>query len=282
MKYYEVTFCISPDSQDAKDILAAITAEVGFESFEECEQRLIGYVQMDNFDKTMLDNCLNNFPMPNVNISYEIKEAEDINWNKKWEMAGFEPIVIGNQCVIYDAKTDFDSNAFSLSVAIDAQQAFGTGTHETTQMIVSALIDIDMTDKRVLDCGCGTGILGIVAAKKGAKDIVGYDIDDWSVKNTMHNAELNNVKIDVLEGDKSVLSHINGVFDIILANINRNILLDDMSTFIELMNNSCELIISGFYESDAEILKEKAAELGLKELKRMTSNEWCCLILGKA
>ena len=168
-----------------------------------------------------------------------------------------------------------------MSLAIDARQAVGTGTHETTQMIVSVLVNMDLKDKQVLDCGCGTGILSIVAAKKGAQKIVGYDIDDWSVRNSIHNAEINNVNIEVLEGDKSVLSHINGLFNVIVANINRNILHEDMPTLSELMNDSCTLIISGFYESDADSLIEKASSLGLKEARRLVLNNWCCLILNK-
>lgn len=281
MRYYEIKFRLSPDSQDARDILAAILVDAGFESFEDSKEFLTGYAQMDNFDKVMLDEHIEQFPIPEIDITYDVKEAEDKNWNEEWEQSGFEPIIIGKQCVIYDAKSGFSDNSFPISLAIDARQAFGTGTHETTQMIVSVLVNMDLKDKQVLDCGCGTGILSIVAAKKGAQKVVGYDIDDWSVRNSIHNAEINNVNIEVLEGDKNVLSHINGLFNVIVANINRNILLEDMPTLSELMNDSCTLIISGFYESDADSLIEKASSLGLKEARRLVLNNWCCLILNK-
>ena len=133
-----------------------------------------------------------------------------------------------------------------MKILIDAQQAFGTGTHETTQMIVSLLLNQDLKDKRVLDCGCGTGILGIVAAKCGAREVVSYDIDEWSVRNAEHNAELNGVELDVLEGDKRVLSHVSGVFDVILANINRNIILEDIDEFVSVMTTDSKIILSGF------------------------------------
>lgn len=281
MKYYEVTFYINPNSQDAKDIMAAMAADAGFESFEENVHGITGYVQTENLDKEALDESIENFPIPGTVITYDVREAEDRNWNEEWENAGFDPIIIDKRCVIYDAKKGITDSSFPMTIAIDARQAFGTGTHETTQMIVSTLLETDLNGKRVLDCGCGTGILGIIAAKSGTKEVVGYDIDEWSVKNTIHNAEINDVAIEVLEGDKNVLSHINGVFDIVLANINRNILLCDMPAFTSLMDKSCKLVISGFYDTDADILREKASSLGLKETKRMTINGWCCLVFEK-
>ena len=168
-----------------------------------------------------------------------------------------------------------------MKIAIDAQQAFGTGTHETTQMIVSLLLNQDLKEKRVLDSGCGTGILGIVAAKCGAKEVVSYDIDEWSVRNAEHNAKLNGVELDVLEGDRRVLSHVSGVFDVILANINRNIILEDIDEFVSVMTTESKIILSGFYEQDAEAILQKANELGLKENQRLLNHDWCCLLLER-
>ena len=149
-------------------------------------------------------------------------------------------------------------------------------------MIVSLLLNMDLKGKRVLDCGCGTGILSIVAAKCGAKEAVCYDIDEWSVRNAQHNAELNGVEIDVLEGDKSVLSHISGVFDIIMANINRNIILEDLEAFASVTTTDSKIILSGFYGQDADPILQKAAELGLKERRRLSNHDWCCLLLERA
>jgi ribosomal protein L11 methyltransferase len=147
-------------------------------------------------------------------------------------------------------------------------------------MIVSTLLHSDIEGKRVLDCGCGTGILGITASKLGAQEVVGYDIDEWSVENTRHNAEINKVEnMDVLHGDSTVLNHISGVFDIVLANINRNILLQDMHQFRDVMAGNSKLILSGFYEEDVPLLLEKAKELGLEEYGRKTDTNWCCLAL---
>ena len=234
-----------------------------------------------------MENTLQNFPIPNVEITFTASNVEDRNWNEEWEKAGFDPIIIDNQCAIVcgnkleDANHQQDIDSIPTKIVIDAKQAFGTGTHETTQMIVSLLLNQNLTGKRVLDCGCGTGILAIVAAKYGAKEVVAYDIDEWSVNNAQHNAELNEVELDVLEGDKRVLSHVNGVFDFVLANINRNIILEDLSAFVSVMTTNSRIILSGFYEQDAEIILKEAENLGLEECKRITNHDWCCLLLEK-
>lgn len=281
MRYFEATFNITPDSAEARDIVSALAGEAGFESFDDTGDKLKGYVQVENFDKDRLNTVLKDFPISGVNVDYAISEVNDEDWNAAWEDNGFAPILIDDKCVIYDAK-DADKIANdktmpAFRIAIDAHQAFGTGTHETTQMMVDTLLGMDLKGKHVLDCGCGTGILGIVAKKLGAAEVVGYDIDDWSVRNARHNAQLNGVSIDVLEGDKRVLSHVSGLFDVVLANINRNILLADMPAFHEVMASDSKFVISGFYEDDIPVLVEKAKELGLEKLSSKSKDNWACL-----
>ena len=286
MKYYEAIFTITPDSEPARDIVSALAGEAGFESFDNEADGLKGYVQVDLFDKEKLNTSLNGFPIDGVHVDYKISEVNDEDWNATWEQEGFEPIKIADKCVVYDAKDadkiNSDDSLPKMKIGIDARQAFGTGTHETTQMMVGTLLELDLKGKHVLDCGCGTGILGIVAAKCGASEVVGYDIDDWSVRNALHNAELNGVKMDVFEGDKGVLSHVSGLFDVVLANINRNILLADMPAFRDVMGSDSLLIISGFYEEDIPVLLDKAKELGLKEVSRKTNGDWACVKLANA
>lgn len=286
MKYYEAIFTITPDSEPARDIVSALAGEAGFESFDNEADGLKGYVQVDLFDKEKLNTSLNGFPIDGVHVDYKISEVNDEDWNATWEQEGFEPIKIADKCVIYDAKDadkiNSDDSLPKMKIGIDARQAFGTGTHETTQMMVGTLLELDLKDKHVLDCGCGTGILGIVAAKCGASEVVGYDIDDWSVRNALHNAELNGVKMDVFEGDKGVLSHVSGLFDVVLANINRNILLADMPAFRDVMGSDSLLIISGFYEEDIPVLLDKTKELGLEEVSRKTNGDWACVKLANA
>ena len=287
MRYIQVEFTAKPDNQDIRDIIAALASDNGFESFSEDKGKLIGYCQEELFHVESLENTLQNFPIPDVEITFTASNVEDRNWNEEWEKAGFDPIIIDNQCAIVcgnkleDANHQQDIESIPTKIVIDAKQAFGTGTHETTQMIVSFLLNQNLTGKRVLDCGCGTGILGIVAAKYGAKEVVAYDIDEWSVNNAQHNAEVNEVELDVLEGDKRVLSHVSGVFDFVLANINRNIILGDLSAFVSVMTTNSRIILSGFYEQDAEIILKEAENLGLEECKRVMNHDWCCLLLEK-
>ena len=283
MKYYEVKFSVKPLNSDACDLLAAMTGEAGFETFENTEDGLTGYVQQSLFDQQVLDGILLSFPIPDVNISYTINKAEDRDWNEQWEQEGFDPITVGNRLVIHDGRhlPHFDSNSAPapVTIEIDAHLAFGTGTHETTQMVCDTLINTDLTNKRILDCGCGTGILGITAMKFGARECVSYDIDEWSVDNTRHNAVINNVEVTPLLGDASILNKVEGLFDIVVANINRNILLQDMPAFRQKMATGAKLILSGFYTEDIPLLTEKAATLGLSITAQREAHGWACIVL---
>lgn len=286
MKYKIADFkiaCTPELTQIAKDLLPDLMGEIGFESFEDTPDGLKGYIPADLLDTNSLKQVLETFPLEGVNITYTLSDTEDKNWNEAWENTGFAPINIDNKVMIYDARTGRKPVGDSLiNIGIEAKQAFGTGTHETTRMMIGAMLQLSLKGKRVLDCGCGTGILGIAALKLGAEAVVGFDIDEWSVENTQHNAAINEVdNIEVFHGDAHVLSHVSGVFDVVLANINRNILLNDMPTYLEIMNAGSVLIISGFYEEDVKLLDEKANSLGLVKTSRKTDNHWCCLTFIK-
>ena len=278
MKYFEVEFTISPYSADAADLFASLAGEAGFETFEETETGLKGYVQQSLFDEDALRECIEDFPFEGTSIIYNVREAEDRDWNEQWEQEGFEPIVIADQLVIHDGRhlPEVDSK---IQIEIDAKLAFGTGTHETTRMICTQLLKL--AKGRVLDCGTGTGILSICALKLGATEAVGYDIDEWSVDNARHNAVINRVddRFSSLLGDAKILENIDEKFDIVLANINRNILLADMPMFVSKMYEGSLLILSGFYSDDCEILIEKAHSIGLKLVSKTTDHDWACLVL---
>jgi len=294
MKYFEVEFTLTPCSQVAQDLLSALAGEAGFETFEETATGLMGYVQQALFDESALQQTIASFPLDDTHIEYNVREAEDRDWNEQWEQKGFEPIIIKSdkrevisdkrKVIIHDGRhmpeLITDHSSLITSIEIDAHLAFGTGTHETTQMICEALLERNMKNRWVLDCGCGTGILGICALKLGAKKCLAYDIDEWSVENTRHNAVINQVddRLTVLHGDASVLDTVKDSYDVLLANINRNILLQDMERITNMMIPQGILIISGFYEEDCELLIQKAKSCGLSLVQSKEKGEWRCLI----
>ena len=260
---------------------------------------------------------MNDFPFEGISISYDIRPAEDRDWNEQWEQEGFEPIVVkcgmrnveggmwneeggmrnveggmrNVECpviVIHDGRHLPEAMPTgAIPIEIDAKLAFGTGTHETTRMICSELISFHIPHStfhkiRVLDCGTGTGILSICALKLGAAEAIGYDIDEWSVDNARHNAVINQVddRFTSLLGDASILNKVEGSFNLVLANINRNILLADMESFRGKMAPGASLILSGFYTEDCEMLIEKAKTLGLKLTKQKEDQNWACLVFS--
>ncbi len=283
MKYFEVDFQLSPLSQDACDILAALTADAGFESFEETQHGIRGYVQQPLLDRQALEDIVNNFPIMGTNIIYTINKAEDKDWNEQWEQEGFEPIIVGNnRLAIHDGR-HLPSQPADISVEIDARLAFGTGTHETTQMICEWMLDMPMKGLRVMDAGCGTGILGIVALKLKASHVTAYDIDEWSSDNTCHNAVVNRVdsQLSVYCGDASLLDSKTADYDLVLANINRNILLNDMPRFCQIMKQDAKLILSGFYTEDIPLLEARGKELGLILTGAKNRDKWASIIMQR-
>lgn len=283
MKYFEVDFQLSPLSQDACDILAALTADAGFESFEETQHGIRGYVQQPLLDRQALEDIVNNFPIMGTNIIYTINKAEDKDWNEQWEQEGFEPIIVGNnRLAIHDGR-HLPSQPADISVEIDARLAFGTGTHETTQMICEWMLDMPMKGLRVMDAGCGTGILGIVALKLKASHVTAYDIDEWSSDNTFHNAVINRVdsQLSVYCGDASLLDSKTADYDLVLANINRNILLNDMPRFCQIMKQDAKLILSGFYTEDIPLLEARGKELGLTLTGAKNRDKWASIIMQR-
>lgn len=284
MKYYVANFdieCADELLQPARELLSAAACEAGFEAFEDTDNGIAGYVQRPLYDKEALDAAIADYMPEGTQVTYNIEEVPDQDWNQDWEDQGFEPIGVSDHLVIYDAKhTDmsmFAGDDGVMRIFIEARNAFGTGTHQTTRMILRRLLGMDLTGKSVLDCGCGTGILGIVALRLGANRVLGYDIDEWSSENAKHNAALNGVEnLDVLLGDASVLDGVKEEFDVVIANINRNILLNDMTAFRNHLKTGGRLILSGFYETDVPMLEQAAQSNGLTIIDVVTDGEWAC------
>ena len=291
MKYYELLFTIEPCTQDARDVLSALAGEAGCETFEETTTGLKAYVQQSLFDREAMDAVLADFPFADTCISYSVEEAEDCDWNEQWEQEGFEPIIVRGRkqearskkaertLIIHDGR-HLPSEISSCSSPLTSY-FLEIGTHETTRMICGTLLDMDLQGADVLDCGCGTGILGICALKLGAHHCVGYDIDEWSANNTRHNAVINHVdhQLTALCGDATLLDNINRQFQVVMANINRNILLQDMERFRNVMVDGATLILSGFYQNDCALLESKAQTLGLSLQHTRVDGGWACMEL---
>ena len=278
MKYFEVTFSVKPCNETATDILSALTAETGFESFVECEGGMQAYVQQSLFDENALKEIIANFPIPDTEITYTITEPEDKDWNEEWEKNFFQPIVIDNRCVIHSTfHKDYPKAEYD--IVINPQMAFGTGHHETTSSILGELLDADLKGKSVLDMGCGTSILAILASMRGADPVTAIDIDDWCVNNSRDNIALNNINnITVELGDASLLEG-RKPFDVIIANINRNILLNDMAAYTACMHKGSEIYMSGFYVQDIDAIRSKGESLGLKFVHYREKNNWAAVKL---
>ena len=276
MKYFEVTFTTSPCNETVNDVVSALAGEIGFESFVEWENGVQAYIQQSLFDEEALKSMVAEFPLPDTKIEYTIVEAEDKDWNEEWEKNFFQPIVIGDRCCIHSTFHK-DTPQTEYEILINPQMAFGTGHHETTSSIISELLEADLQGKSILDMGCGTSILAILASMRGAGPITAIDIDDWCVNNSRDNIALNGINnITVEWGDANLLKG-REPFDVIIANINRNILLADMAQYAACMHSGSELYMSGFYVQDIPVIQEKAESLGMEFIHHREKNNWAAV-----
>ena len=269
--YIGYDFNVSP-LQPGVEILIAELGYAGFESFVETEVGVTAYIQKEEWHESILDDIqiLNS---NEFKISYEFKEIEQVNWNAEWERS-FAPIVVSDVVTVRapfheKPKTKYD-------IIIEPKMSFGTGHHETTHMMIEHILKADLNNKTVLDMGCGTGVLAILAEKKGAAKVDAIDIDNWCYINSLENAERNACKlVNVHEGDASLLN--NKRYDVIIANINRNILLNDLSTYVNCLNDEAIMFLSGFYKDDIPIIEETCNNLGLTHVETIEKNHWVAL-----
>jgi ribosomal protein L11 methyltransferase len=274
MNYIKISIPTNDAEDYIFDILAQNLAEIGFESFEHSNSYFCAFVTENLFDKSKIINVLENFDYARI-VDFGTEEIISQDWNEEWERNFFQPIVVGDKCVIHSSfhkdipQADYD-------IVINPKMAFGTGHHFTTRLMLEFILETDLRDKTLLDMGCGTAILAILAMMRGAKQALAVDIDDWCVDNSQENILLNKIKnIEVLLGDAKVLK--NRKFDIVLANINRNILLADMAQYAECLNEGGLLFISGFYAEDVPVLEKEAAKHGLQMIERKENNRWTSL-----
>lgn len=256
----------------AVEILIAELGLVGFESFVETNTGLTAYIQKKDWDSSILDD-VQIIKSGEFRITYTFNEIEQTNWNAEWER-NFRPIVVDNVCTVRAPFHKVPNTKYD--IVIEPKMSFGTGHHETTHMMIQHILKNEFEGKRVLDMGCGTGVLAILAEKKGAKAVDAIDIDNWCYVNSIENARRNNCKnVDVFEGDASLLT--NKTYDIIIANINRNILLEDMATYVKCLMPNGILLLSGFYKSDIQVIEQECVKYGLKLEETIERNQWVSL-----
>jgi ribosomal protein L11 methyltransferase len=274
MNYIEIRLWIEPLWAE---IIMAEMGEINYESFTEEPDGINAYIVEDLFSEEELQEIIAKYA-DMTEIRYERKIIEKQNWNEVWEQ-NYEPIEVAGRCRVrasfHEPKPEFE-----YEIEITPKMSFGTGHHETTSMVLEIQLDLDQANKHVLDVGCGTGILAIMAEKRGATQISAFDIEEWAAENSRENAEINQCKyLAVRQG--TIEDEPTAKYDIVLANINRNILLRDIPKYVEFMADKCTLVVSGFYENDIEDIEEVANENGLTKTSVKTKNNWAAVVFER-
>lgn len=275
--YIELRLDATPCDETRTDILAALLAQAGFESFVPDQSGLTSYIKVDLFDRKAVDEILSDFPMETAfDISQQLVEGQD--WNKEWEKNYFQPIVIDDQCVIHSSFHK-DIPQCRYDIVIDPKMAFGTGHHATTSLVIRQLLAMNLQGLNVVDMGTGTGILAILATMRGARRVDAVEIDEFAFTNAVENMNLNGTESVALHlGDAALLEPIKDV-NLFIANINRNIITADIASYVATLAPGATMLLSGFYEEDIPVIMEAAEPLGLVEVAHTVLNRWCCLKL---
>ena len=276
MQYTEVDIRLREVNLFA-DILVAKLNEIEFESYIEDENGVKAYVQTQRLNEVAVQEIMSDISEL-TELSFRINKIKNENWNIEWE-SNYQPVFINDSCVI---RAHFH-NSFpdmKYEIVITPKMSFGTGHHETTSLMMNQMFSLDFKKKSVLDMGTGTGVLAILASKLGARDLVGIDYDTWSFNNAKENAALNNISdIHFIHGDVGAISNVK--YDIILANINRNVILNDIENYVSVMDDSSEILLSGFLEEDTPLILKKTKQLGLKLIVSKNKNKWQMLHLKR-
>lgn len=271
MDYIKITVNTHSDNEWFKDVLISEMGNLGFDSFMETETGIEAFIPVTSFNESEMNNLFDAQPQYSIQ-NWKKEIIKDQNWNEEWEKNYFKPLVVAEECLV---RAPFHKNFphCRYEIVIEPNMAFGTGNHETTSMMLEAILKEDITGKNVLDMGCGTGILGILASMKGANHVLAIDIDEWPVKGTLENANLNNVQnIEVKQGDATLLG--NEKFDIILANIHKNVLIQDLPVYASVLNKNGKVFMSGFYSEDLNSIIDTAKTSGLKTAGHQEKNRW--------
>lgn len=285
MRYIQLSITAYPSSEDVTDILSFYLGNIGYESFVASETGLEAYIPQKYFSEEKLKKVLHflaiemNDLLKDVKVKYEFNLLEEKNWNKEWEKNYFKPLVVSDKCLVRSSFHSVDKQ-YDYEITIDPKMAFGTGHHQTTYLMLQEILRLDLKNRSVLDIGCGTAVLAILAAKMGARDIVAIDFDEWAYFNAKENVLLNNItdvavrlgEVDLIQDEK---------YDFIFANINRNVLLQDIHHYAKAMNKGATLIMSGFYLEDVPIIKMECEKNNLSLQKTEQKDNWCAVVCLK-
>ena len=276
MIYTQIRFNLNPDTTENREILVAMLSDLAFESFDESEEQVMGYMPGESVDLEEIEAITSLLPF---SVVTENEIIPDKNWNEVWEKNYFKPLLIGNRCLVRAPfHTEYEPAEFEL--VIEPKMAFGTGNHETTTLVAEQILNMDLFEKTVLDMGCGTGILGMLASLKGAKSVTAIDIDTWSFESTVENARLNNIlNLEAKLGDASLLGK--ETFEIIFANIHKNVIINDLPVYESVLQSGGKLYLSGFYTHDMPDVKAKAESLGLVDSGFQEKNNWVVYAFSK-
>lgn len=279
--YTELRVDVTPCDENYTDILAALLAEIGYESFVPDATGLTAYIPVGGYDEEALQELFNEFPVEGLIFSHKAVTVEGQDWNSEWEKHYFQPIVVGNQCVIHSSfHKDFPTCTYD--IVIDPKMAFGTGHHATTSLIIEQLMSIPLDGKSIIDMGTGTGILAILAAMRGASPVTAIEIDSPAWENACDNVVTNgHPEINVMLGDATRLTEVPNA-DLFIANINRNIITGDLPAYASVLKPGGVMLLSGFYETDIPVVMAAAGPLGLREIGHTVKGDnWTCLRLVK-
>lgn len=285
MRYIQLSVYLNPCNEDLTDILSFQLGNIGYDSFIANEHGVDAYIPQKDFSEEKLKEMLLLLPIDmndmfnDVNVEYKFNLLEEKNWNTEWEKHYFQPLVVSEQCLVRSTFHQIDQQ-YDYEITIDPKMAFGTGHHQTTYLMLQEILKLELKNKSVLDIGCGTAVLAILASKKGATPILAIDFDEWAYYNAKENVLLNDIaNVDIRLGEIDLVS--SEKFDFIFANINRNILLQDIKHYANAMNHGATLIMSGFYLEDVPILKLECEKNNLSFRKIEQKDNWCAILCTK-